>query len=696
MTPGGPPTFTQFLQSRFAEHPDKPAVISPAGSCTFGELIEAIALGGARLERDGVAPGTVVGLEGDFTPSTIALFFALLDRAAVVVPQSNAGSIGREARDEIAEIEAYYRVDDRDEVAFERTGRVAAHPLYGELRARGHPGAVAFSSGTSGEPKAALHDFTFLLERFQERRRVFSTLAFLLFDHLGGIGTMLHAYSNAATIVSTRDRSPDAVCELVERHRVELLPATPTFFNLLLLSGADRRHDLSSLRVITYGAEPMPETTLVRLAERFAGVKLQQTYGMIELGPMRSSSRGDDSPWVKVGGDGYETRVVDGILQVKTRAAIMGYLNAPSPFTDDGWLVTGDAVLQDGEYLRFLGRRSELINVGGRKVFPAEVESVILALEEVEDVTVYGEANGLIGQIVCAKVKTHAPVDQIELARRVKRHCREHLERFKVPVKVGLTESAQFGDRFKKVRGGMRDGPPDFVGVGAQRCGTTWWYSLIAAHPDVHAFQWKECHHFDEFCGRPFGEEEVRGYHARFPRPAGALAGEWTPRYAYDFWTPALLRRAAPDARLLLMVRDPVERYRSGLVHQRTQMPGAWDIDAATISDDAAQRGRYGEQLGRLRDHFPAERILVLQYERCVEDPVAELRRTHAFLGLDDRAGEVDVSAPRGTSSGEAREPLPEAIRAALVDYLRDDVRELARIAPEVEIERWPDFAARA
>jgi len=218
------------------------------------------------------------------------------------------------------------------------------------------------------------------------------------------------------------------------------------------LSGAQRRHDLSSLRVITYGAEPMPESTLRRLGEQFPKVKLQQTYGLIELGPMRSSSRDDGSAWVKVGGEGYETRVVDGILQVRTRAMILGYLNAPSPITSDGWLVTGDAVLQDGDYLRFLGRKSELINVGGRKVFPAEVEGVILAIDGIEDVMVYGEPNALVGQIVCAQVKLREPREQVEVARIVKQACREQLDRFKVPVKVRVSDEAQFGTRFKKVR----------------------------------------------------------------------------------------------------------------------------------------------------------------------------------------------------------------------------------------------------
>ena len=102
---------------------------------------------------------------------------------------------------------------------------------------------------------------------------------------------------------------------------------------------------------------------------------------------------------------GFETRVVDGMLQIKTQSTILGYLNAPSPMTVDGWFMTGDAVEQDGEYFRILGRKSEMINVGGEKVYPVEVESVIQAMENVLEVTVYGERNALIGNVICARVR---------------------------------------------------------------------------------------------------------------------------------------------------------------------------------------------------------------------------------------------------------------------------------------------------
>ncbi len=444
--------FARFLIERFETRPDALAVVAPTGRCTFGELTELCRHWSAELDRHDVAPGTVVGLRGDFSPNAIALFVALADRGAIVVPQGNDPRIPHAVRDEIAQLEVSCLVDAQDRVELERTGRHASHEIYDELRRRGHPGLVGFSSGTSGEPKAVVHDLTSILDSFHTKRAALSTLTFLLFDHLGGIRTMLHALSNTVTIVSTDDRSPEGICVLIEEHGVELLPTTPTFLTLLLLSGAHRRHDLSSLRVISYGAEPMPQSTLDRLSVAFPGVKLHQTYGLIEIGPPSSKSRGDGSLWVKIEGDDLETRVVDGILQMRSPSTMLGYLNAPSPITPDGWLVTGDAVEQDGEYLRFLGRKSELINVGGEKVYPAEVENVILELDSVEEVTVYGERNPLVGQIVCARIKAAEPVDASELATEVKRHCRERLERFKVPVRVTLTDERHHSERFKKLR----------------------------------------------------------------------------------------------------------------------------------------------------------------------------------------------------------------------------------------------------
>ena len=127
---------------------------------------------------------------------------------------------------------------------------------------------------------------------------------FLQLDHIGGLNTLFYTLANGGTAVVAEDLSPESVCEAIESHRVQLLPTSPTFLNLLLLSEAHLRHGLSSLELITYGTEPMPESTLKRIVQAFPCARLLQTYGLSELGILRSRSRTSDSLWVRVGGEG--------------------------------------------------------------------------------------------------------------------------------------------------------------------------------------------------------------------------------------------------------------------------------------------------------------------------------------------------------------------------------------------------------
>jgi len=167
---------------------------------------------------------------------------------------------------------------------------------------------------------------------------------------------------------------------------------------------------------------------------------------------LRSKSKGPDSLWVKVGGEGYETKIVKGVLWIRAESSMLGYLNAPNPFDAEGWFNTGDTVETDGEYIRILGRKSEIINVGGEKVFPVEVEGVLQMMEGMEDVTVIGESNPIMGQIVKARVKLNTEESLSKFRKRMHSFCREKLPKYKIPQKVEVVTSRLHGERFKKLR----------------------------------------------------------------------------------------------------------------------------------------------------------------------------------------------------------------------------------------------------
>ena len=155
---------------------------------------------------------------------------------------------------------------------------------------------------------------------------------------------------------------------------------------------------------------------------------------------------------VKIGGEDYETKVVDDRLFIRARTSMLGYLNAPSPFDEDGWFDTGDAIIEEGEYYRILGRESDIINVGGQKVFPAEVEKVIAELPGVVDVAVRGEEHMILGQVVVATVQMEEPRPATEVKRAISKHAKGRLQRFMVPAKVEVVTDSPVNYRFKKVR----------------------------------------------------------------------------------------------------------------------------------------------------------------------------------------------------------------------------------------------------
>lgn len=443
----------QWLLDRFETTPERAAFIHEGETTTYGEVLARIEDFGDALARQGVKAGEKVAVLADYAPAVVCLILALARRGAIVIPLSRAAVVEEDTALAISGCDWFVTFDAKGrEADFSRRPIAAEHALVSDLMAAGRAGLILFSSGSSGAPKAILHDFDRITDKFRKARAATRAIPFLMIDHFGGINTVLAITSSLGTVVTVADRSVNAVCEAIARERVELLPATPSFLTLMLASGLHRKLDLSSLTRITYGTEVMPQSTLSRLEAAFPGVALQQTYGLSEVGVLRSQSRPDGSLWVRVGGDGFETEVRDGVLWIRSQYAMLGYLNAPSNFDAEGWFNTQDQVEVDGDYIRILGRVSDIINVGGQKVYPAEVEDVILALDNILDVAVVAEPNALLGQIVVAKIALSTPEPVEDLKRRIRAACRASLAAYKAPAKVLITEESFHTARQKKIR----------------------------------------------------------------------------------------------------------------------------------------------------------------------------------------------------------------------------------------------------
>lgn len=429
------------------------AVIYEERVFSYGDLLDRIEYYDHWFAETEIAPGNVVIIRSDFSVDSIALFIATIKNNCIVVPVVGS-DIPQAEIVAISQADYYVNIDPDGPFRFETiAGYDSKSGLLADLTKEGKPGLIFFTSGSTGKPKATLHNVENLFIKYQSSRKAYRTLAFLLFDHIAGIDTVFYTLFAGGAVVIPSARDPRTVLETIDRFTVEVFSTTPSFLNWMLLTEALDSFDLSSLKIITFGSERMSEATMSNMQRKFGGrVRLMQKYGTTELGSPVSKSKDDDPLWIKFKKENFDYKVVDNRLFVKSPMSMVGYLNDVSGQMVDGWLDTGDIVEVDGEWIKILGRESDIINVGGQKVYPSEVESVLLEIENISDVSVYGVPNAIMGHVVAARINLFEDEPTQTVKKKIRRYCRDRLETFKIPASVEVTEEKLVSDRFKKVR----------------------------------------------------------------------------------------------------------------------------------------------------------------------------------------------------------------------------------------------------
>ena len=390
-----------------------------------------------------IKKGDVVALIGDFDPLSILTFLSLIELGVIVVPLTKETKEQHDYFFESALVDAVIE-DGR----VNRISHAYSHETINRLRAKKHAGLVLFSTGTTGRPKAILHDLTLFLKRFETLRPTLRTINFLLFDHIGGINTLFHTLFNKGVVIAPKARTVDSILETCERHNVEVLPTTPTFLRMMLMSGKVPEKVPASLKIITYGTERMDQPTLDELCLRLPDVDFRQTFGMSELGIVRVKSEARDSLFMKIGGEGVETRVVDNVLQIRSQSRMLGYLNAPSPFDEEGWFDTKDVVEERDGLYKVTGRLGDVINVAGLKFMASEVERVAIQFPNVSLVKVLAKENPITGQHVELLVQPTA--DEALDKNDLKDYLESNLQPHMVPKRIKI-EKIAIGHRFKRL-----------------------------------------------------------------------------------------------------------------------------------------------------------------------------------------------------------------------------------------------------
>jgi acyl-CoA synthetase (AMP-forming)/AMP-acid ligase II len=266
---------------------------------------------------------------------------------------------------------------------------------------------LVLTTGTTGLPKAARHQWSRLMPRADRHRDDDARwlLAFNL-NQFAGLQVLLHVLASRATLVIPESHQPRGALDAIRTLGVTHASGTPTFWRFLCALLDGDLEGLADLRQITLGGESVPRDLLADLSRKFPHARVSQVYATTEIGSAVSVRDGKPGLPLSVldrgPGDDVQLKVVDGELFARSQIGMLGYLH--QPVETEGWVATGDLVEVTDDRILFIGRSTDVINVGGVKVHPQPIEDAITAVVGVTAAHVYGKSNAVTGQIVVADV----------------------------------------------------------------------------------------------------------------------------------------------------------------------------------------------------------------------------------------------------------------------------------------------------
>jgi acyl-CoA synthetase (AMP-forming)/AMP-acid ligase II len=435
----------ELLRRAAAQAPEQPVVISPGRCESYGDLLarsEAVARGllHRRIERFGCAldhPADVLVV--------LAASSAAGSEACVYPRELDASGISK-----LASAFAHETVVSDRELHFDVAGSLSLGHVAVEsgppLRAPESSPVLILTTGTTGDPKGARHDWSRLVTavRHADQRAGKRWLLAYNLNQFGGLQVVLHVLVSRATMVASSSARPEDVIEVIREYGVTHVSATPTFWRLIVGSLDAERAAGLPLEQITLGGEAVQEGLIERLGRLFPRARISQIYGSTESGtavavgdrrsglPLSILERGEDAA--------VRLRIAEGELQMKSQIGMLGYHER----SDDAgsWRPTGDLVEVRGDRIFFVGRKTDIINVGGAKVHPLPVEELACAIDGVELAAVYGRPNPVTGQIVVIDVVAARGADTAALEAQIRTAC-EALPRAARPRRIRFVDSLQ-------------------------------------------------------------------------------------------------------------------------------------------------------------------------------------------------------------------------------------------------------------
>jgi cyclohexanecarboxylate-CoA ligase len=477
-------TLWQLVERRTKDAPDGTAVLLETNRITNRQFFDRAVSLARGLAELGVGPGDVVAVQLPNIPEYLLSYAAICALGATLQPvhmpyrraelSHLLGHSGAQVFICAARPEGVEGVKHVVPLGERFAALAASAPLE-----RPHQGApderflLLYTSGTTDNPKGVPHAQRGFLGNAQvsvpelEISSSETILSAAPLTHLYGLFAYHLSLCSGAAMSLLPSFTPGGLAEQVQNHRVSCVFAGPAHFKPLLDTGLLDKHDFSSMRFACLSGSPVPPALASAVEAKLNGKgKTIQLWGMTEL-QAGSFSRPSDPADVRHGTagaatPGTELRVVDERLQVRGASLFSGYLKneraTREAFTADGWFETGDtAELSAGGHLRFTGRVKEIINRGGVKYSPVDIEVLIDRIPGVARCAIVPYPDPVLGERACVFVQPAPGAPRATLEAITRELDRAGVAKFKWPERLELVDAMPLTPTQKVMRGRLRE-----------------------------------------------------------------------------------------------------------------------------------------------------------------------------------------------------------------------------------------------
>ena len=314
----------------------------------------------------------------------------------------------------------------------------------------GKPLLGFLSSATSGRPQMVWHDTATFLKRYTHSERPIKALCFYAADHIAFVDVMLSTLACNGVLYLQNALNAISAWKFIQSNQINTLFAGPSFLQMLAMQAPEPVPD-SSLKKIIYGSERMPLATLETLKRIFPVVQLKNVFATTQALRPRMQTDPEDETFYKMGEHGLDHKIEEDVLFLKKPESLQYILDGNQWIVPTDFLNTGDLVeVNERGYYRITARTSRSIHVGGEKVSPEKITDLLTSIPGVLDAHVYGEANALLGEMVCADIVKVITVDEDTMKQCIREICRTRLRPAEMPVKITFVPEIRVSARGKR------------------------------------------------------------------------------------------------------------------------------------------------------------------------------------------------------------------------------------------------------